>query len=412
MDWIEEEIAISEIANLLNDYDVEVYSPDGWVNVSLFVDKGDWDEYVLITENGHEVRCNENHLFKTIKLSKIYTQASKDWISAKDILKFQKNNKFKYFSESNGWVYGIIEKTGNKIPIVDIQVNHPNHRYYTNGIESHNTGVGKSLVMCHMAAANLLIGKNVLYITLEMAEERIAERIDANLLDTPISQLALLPKAIYEKKIQKIRDKVPGKLIIKEYPTASAGADNFRYLLNELRLKKKFKPDIIYIDYLGICKSSRIKYSTNVNTYLYMKMIAEEIRGLAVEFDIPILSAIQTNRGGFTDSDPGLEHSADSFGIPFTADLQLVIVSNEELAQLNQLAFKQVKNRYNDPNLYTRFHVGCDRSKMRLLNLEPSAQPKAGAPLPTPQVKHDKSDTPVFDKGNSKYDRKSFEGFK
>jgi hypothetical protein len=217
-------------------------------------------------------------------------------------------------------------------------------------------------------------GKNVLYITMEMAEERIAERIDANLLNVRVDELSDLTKDAYDKKVEKIRSKTVGKLIVKEYPTASAGSANFRYLLNELRLKKNFVPDIIYIDYLNICSSSRIKMGSNVNSYTLIKTIAEELRGLAVEFNVPVVSATQTNRSGFGDSDVGLENTSDSFGLPMTADLMFAIITSEELEGLNQLMIKQLKNRYNDPTVLKRFVVGVDRSKMRLYDVEQSAQ--------------------------------------
>ena len=236
------------------------------------------------------------------------------------------------------------------------------------------TGVGKSLFMCHMAAANLMDNKKVLYITLEMAEERIAERIDANLLDVEISKLETLTKEAYEKKVSKIRDKTQGRLIIKEYPTACAGAGHFRHLLNELRLKKNFIPDIIYIDYLNICCSMRLKYGANVNSYLYIKAIAEEIRGLAVERDVPIVTATQSNRSGSTNSDVGMDEVSDSFGLPMTLDLMLAIISSEDLAGLNQVMVKQLKNRFNDIGLHIRFVLGVDKSRMRLYDVEQSAQ--------------------------------------
>jgi len=236
------------------------------------------------------------------------------------------------------------------------------------------TGVGKTLVMCHFAASHLLKGKNVLYITMEMSEERIAERIDANLLDVTMDDLSVLTKEAYDKKIKRICSKTPGKLIIKEYPTASAGSANFRYLLNELKIKKNFKPDIIYIDYLNICASSRLKYTSNVNTYMYVKAIAEELRGLAVEFDVPIVSATQTTRSGYSSSDVDLGDTSESFGLPATADLMFAIMTNEELAALNQYMVKQLKNRYNDLNFNKRFVIGVDKPKMKLYDVEQSAQ--------------------------------------
>jgi len=236
------------------------------------------------------------------------------------------------------------------------------------------TGVGKSLAMCHMATANLLDGKNVLYITLEMAEEKIAERIDANMLNVRLDELAELPKASYDKKIDRIRNKTTGKLIVKEYPTAAANVGHFRHLINELKLKKSFRPDIIYIDYLNICASSRMKMGGSVNTYSYIKAIAEELRGLAVEQNVPIWSATQTTRSGYTNSDIGLEDTSESFGLPATADFMIAIISNDELNQLNQVLVKQLKNRYGDPNTNKKFVVGIDRPKMRLYDAEQSAQ--------------------------------------
>lgn len=236
------------------------------------------------------------------------------------------------------------------------------------------TGVGKSLFMCHVAASCMSQGLNVLYITMEMAEERIAERIDANLLNIDIADLNVITKQDYDRKFSALKSKTQGKLIIKEYPTASASTLHFRGLLNELQLKKSFQPDIIFIDYLNICSSARIKPGANVNSYSYIKAIAEELRGLAVEFNVPIVSATQTTRSGFTSSDPGLEDTSESFGLPATADFMFALISTEELQQLNQIMVKQLKNRYNDLNTYKRFVVGIDRSKMKLYDVEQAAQ--------------------------------------
>ena len=263
------------------------------------------------------------------------------------------------------------------------------------------TGVGKSLFMCHVAAGAMVQGKNALYITLEMAEEKIAERIDANLLNVTLDDLIDLPKEMYDKKVNKVREKTTGKLIIKEYPTASASVTHFRTLLNELNLKRSFVPDIIFVDYLNICCSSRIKAGANINSYTYVKSIAEELRGLAVEYNVPIVSATQTTRSGFTSSDPGLEDTSESFGLPATADLMFALISSDELEELGQIMVKQLKNRYNDPNYYKRFTVGVDRSKMKLYDIEQSAQlgiADAGNQVGT----HNKI----------KHDKKSFEGFK
>ena len=236
------------------------------------------------------------------------------------------------------------------------------------------TGVGKSLAMCHFAASNLMHGKNVLYITLEMAEERIAERIDANLLDASIDEIHMMPKDVFEKKVNRLKTKTPGKLIVKEYPTASAGSGHFRHLLNELKLKKNFSPDIIYVDYLNICTSSRIKANAMANSYTLIKSIAEELRGLAVEYDVPIVSATQTTRSGFSNSDVGLEDTSESFGLPATADFMFALIATEELEQLGQIMIKQLKNRWGDPNSNKRFVIGIDRSRMRFYNVEQSAQ--------------------------------------
>lgn len=272
------------------------------------------------------------------------------------------------------------------------------------------TGVGKSLFMCHVGASVLVQGKNVLYITMEMAEERIAERIDANLLNLSMDELKVVDKDIYESRIQKIAKKTHGKLIVKEYPTASAHAGHFRALLEELKLKREFIPDIIFIDYLNICSSQRIKQGANINSYTYVKAIAEELRGLAVEYNVPIVSATQTTRSGYTNSDPGLEDTSESFGLPATADFMFALVSNEELEQLNQIIVKQLKNRYNDPNYYKRFVVGIDRSKMKLYDVEASAQEG----LSDAGQSYSNDDKPLFDKSGfgSRMQSEGFSGFK
>ena len=235
------------------------------------------------------------------------------------------------------------------------------------------TGVGKSLFMCHCASNNLMMGKNVLYISMEMSEEKIAERIDANLMNLPIQELSNLPKDMYDKKVKSIRDKTTGKLIVKEYPTATAHTGHFRHLLQELNLKKDFIPDIIYVDYLNICASARMRANSSVNSYTMVKSIAEEMRGLAVEFKLPIVTATQTNRQGFTSTDVGLEDTSESFGLPATADLMVALISTEELEELDQIMVKQLKNRYNDPTYYRRFIIGVDRARMKLYDCEQSA---------------------------------------
>ena len=262
------------------------------------------------------------------------------------------------------------------------------------------TGVGKSLYMCHVAASSLVEGRNVLYITMEMAEERIAERIDANLLNVPIHQLDKLSKDMFTSKIADLARKRTGRLVVKEYPTGSAHAGHFRALLNELKLKKQFVPDIIFIDYLNICSSSRMKgMGGAINSYTYIKAIAEELRGLAVEFDVPIFSATQTTRSGYSNTDVGLEDTSESFGLPATADLMFALISTEELEQQGQIMVKQLKNRYNDPTHHKRFVVGVDRSRMRLFDVDDSQQTLT-------------DDTPVFEKSDSHEQMSKFKDFK
>ena len=267
------------------------------------------------------------------------------------------------------------------------------------------TGVGKSLFMCHVAASCLSQNYNVLYITLEMAEEKIAERVDANLLNISIDDLQKIPKDLYDKKIDKLKQTIKGKLIVKEYPTAAANVNHFRALLNELNLKKSFVPNIILIDYINICTSSRIKQGANVNSYTYIKSIAEELRGLAVENAIPILSATQTTRSGFTNTDIGLEDTSESFGLPATADFMFAIISTEQMEELNQIMIKQLKNRYSDPTSNRKFVIGIDRSKMKLYDVEQFAQNEL--------VDTGQDDEPAFDKATAggKYKNLKFEGF-
>ena len=261
------------------------------------------------------------------------------------------------------------------------------------------TGVGKSLFMCHVAAGCMAQGKNVLYITMEMAEERIAERIDANLLNVTMDELMVLSKDSYIKKVNRVREKTTGKLIIKEYPTASASSTHFRTLLNELNLKRSFIPDIIFVDYLNICCSARLKAGSNINSYTYVKAIAEELRGLAVEYDVPLVTATQTTRSGFNSSDPGMEDVSESFGLPATADMMFALISSDELEELNQIMVKQLKNRYSDLTYHKRFTIGVDRSKMKLYDTEQSGQ--SGI--------IDSGTSPVF---SPQKDKKNFEGFK
>ena len=261
------------------------------------------------------------------------------------------------------------------------------------------TGVGKSLFMCHVAGSHLTQGKNVLYVTMEMSEEKIAERIDANLLNTPIDQLENLSKNMFTEKVHSLTKKTCGKLIVKEYPTGAANVNHFRALLNELKLKRDFEPDVIFIDYLNICSSARMKtMGGSINSYTYIKAIAEELRGLAVEFNVPVVSATQTTRSGFSSSDPGLEDTSESFGLPATADLMFALVSSEELEKMGQIMVKQLKNRYNDISTYKRFVLGIDKSKMRLVDADENQQNLV-------------QDTPTFDASKSG-ERVSSEKFK
>lgn len=259
------------------------------------------------------------------------------------------------------------------------------------------TGVGKSLFMCHVAASTLMQGKNVLYITMEMAEERIAERIDANLLNMSMDELEHVNKDVFTNRMEKLIKKTQGKLIVKEYPTASAHAGHFKALLEELKLKRDFKPDMVIIDYLNICASSRIKHGSGVNSYTYVKSIAEELRGLGVEYDVPILSATQTTRGGYDNTDVDLTDTSESFGLPATVDFMFALISTEELEGLNQILVKQLKNRYNDPSYFKRFVIGVDRSRMKLFDVEESAQQDI---MESGQKKKQEDDVPVFDKGS------------
>jgi len=265
------------------------------------------------------------------------------------------------------------------------------------------TGVGKSLFMCHCASGHLARGLNVLYITMEMAEEEIAKRIDANLLNVTMDELLLLPKDVFEKKMDRVKKHTKGKLLVKQYPTSSAGSANFRHLMNELKLKKSFKPDVVYIDYLNICTSSRMKMGGSVNSYTYVKAIAEELRGLAIEFEVPIISATQTTRSGYSNTDVGLEDTSESFGLPATADFMFALISTEELQEMNQLMVKQLKNRYSDLANLRRFVIGIDRAKMRLYDVEQSAQNDV--------VNHDAPDTGMKGRGDKKFDKAVFDSF-
>lgn len=363
--WTEAEMPIGNIESLLYDNIVEVTSPDGWVEVTEFVDKGLHPEYVIIFNN-KIIRCKSDHLFKNA--------VTNQWITAEQLVTEIKRGHVFIASEYGAKLIIDAYVTNDKIPIVDITVNHTNHRYYTDGVESHNTGGGKTLFMCHMAAANLLRGYNVLYITLEMSEKSISERIDANLLDIDLDELINVSRETYIKKIDRVKSKTTGRLKIKEYPTAGASAANFRHLLNELRLKQNFVPDIIYVDYLNICCSSRIKLGNTVNSYTFVKTIAEELRGLAQEFNVPLVTATQVNRTGFKSSDPDLADTSESFGLPATSDFFIVLTSTDELNELNQIMVKQLKNRYTDVTKKRKFVIGINRARMKLFDVSEEEQ--------------------------------------
>ena len=359
-EWEYEEIAIGDVKELLNDYDIQVDSPDGWVEVTDFIEKEERPEHILNVETGETIRCSDTHLFQT----------NFGWMFAEDIV----NRDDIYVLHSNGeYEKANCIVTDKLIPIVDITVDHENHRYFTNNISSHNTGGGKSLLKGHFAASCLMHGKNVLYITAEMSENEINKRIDANIMDLTMSEVPLLPKDVFVKKVSRFKDKTPGKLITKEYATGSAHAGNIRHLLNELRLKKDFVPDIIFVDYLNIFASSRLRGSDKSNTYSLIKSVAEEMRGLAMEFDVPIVTSSQYNRQGYNNSDVDLTNTSESMGIAHTADAIFALITSEELDSLNQIMIKQLKNRWNDLNYYRRFVVGIDRSRMKIYNLEESA---------------------------------------
>lgn len=373
-------IAIKERKNITND---EVEKSEDYLEQLLRLDCKNTNEEWLV--NKTEKFCQEKAIYNAV-LNSITILDGKDKEHDKgaipkilsDALSVSFDNSIghDYFENSDDR-FEFYHRTEERIPF-DLEyfnkITKGGLPAKTLNIALAGTGVGKSLFMCHVAASCMVQGKNVLYITLEMAEEKIAERIDANLLNVRVDELENLTKDQYDKKVNRVKSKTTGKLIIKEYPTASASATHFRTLLNELNLKRNFKPDIVFIDYLNICSSSRIKPGASINSYTYVKSIAEELRGLAVEYDVPIVSATQTTRSGFTSSDPGLEDTSESFGLPATADLMFALISSDELEELGQIMVKQLKNRYADPTMHKRFTLGVDRAKMRLYDSEQSAQ--------------------------------------
>jgi len=353
----EKVITVGEVENLLKDYDIEVESPDGFVEIGDYVDKGEWEEYVIEDMKGNMVRCNKNHMFETIN----------GWVRCQHL-----NNGDIILKDDGKYHLIKVYKTGKMIPIVDIIVNHENHRYYSNGFSSHNTNVGKSALMCFLAGELVKQGKNVLYVSAEMSEEALYERIDANLLDVTTDQLndPNLDKEWFLGSLKKLKKRGAGQYIAKEYPTSSAHAGHIKHLLKELAQKKKFKPDIIFMDYINIFTSSRYKTLNGVNSYSYIKAIAEEMRGLAVEENLPIVTASQLNREGSNSSQPDMTNTSESFGLPATADWMAAMVTNENLMELNQQLLIQLKTRYGAKKQSTKSQlVEVEFEKMRYKDL-------------------------------------------
>ena len=423
---VSDKTVFEEISSFLKQYDslptkeilhIEVekrsdLNQDQFTTISQLIDALDITEYkkewVLdTTESWCKERAIYNALMESIKIAdgqdeKKKPDAIPSILSDALAVGFDQHVGHDYIDDSQDR-FAYYHKVENKIPF-DLEyfnkITSGGLSDKTLNIALAGTGVGKSLFMCHVASSCLTQGKNVLYITLEMAEEKIAERIDANLLNTNIKDIKDLPHNTFTKKIDKLAAKTTGKLIVKEYPTASAHAGHFRALLQELKLKKSFEPDIIFVDYLNICASSRYRGSVNINSYTYVKSIAEELRGLAVETSIPLFSATQTTRSGFASSDPDLTDTSESFGLPATADLMFALISTEDLEQLNQIMVKQLKNRYNDPTMNRRFVVGIDRAKMRLYDCEQDAQS---------DIMIDENDTAEY---NEKESKAKFDDFK
>lgn len=357
------ECSISEIKDLLKTHYVEIDSPDGYVSVSEFIDKGEWDEYELTTIDDVVVLVNEDHLFETIN----------GWTYAKNML-----DGPHIVLTDNGYKSCIVRKTGNKIPIVDIQVEHENHRYYANGISSHNTNVGKSLGLCSLAADYIRDGYNVLYISFEMREELVLQRVDANILNVPANSLKDIPKEKFMDRVEAIRQKSYGQLVVKEFPPSSASSLNIRQVIDELKMKKGFIPDVIMVDYLQIMSSYRLPYS--VGSYYYFKSVAEELRALAVETNTTIWSAAQFNRSQMSSTEVGMEGIAESAGIAHTADGMWAIVRTEELDQQNQLMVVQLKSRYANKAVKPRFVIGVDIDRQMLYGVDDDRSEKLTQP--------------------------------
>lgn len=372
--------------------DVEVTSPDGYVGVVEFVEKGMYEEYTIETENANYLRCNADHLVKTYygwetasNLAAI-NEAKVEWINIETL---------------TGPSLSMCRKTGMMIPIVDIVVDHENHRYYANNIESHNTNVGKSLMMCHFASADVLAGRKVLYITAEMAAEKIAARIDSNLLDISLDLQKDMPKKWFLEKIAGIKAKCGGEIVVREYASNSAHVGHIRHLLQELKQKQGFVPEVIYVDYLNIMACQRYKASA-VPKHQYVQAIAEELRGLGQEMDVPVWSATQTNRAGMTSSDAEMTDVAESWGLPGTVDWFLIVIQPEELAELGQFLCKQEKSRYSNKDKMRKFLIGVDKDKQKLYDLDKQPNLSGG---------QYEQDLPIFDQG-AIAEAESFESFR
>ena len=371
------EIKISEVETLLNDYYVEVDSPDGWVPVVDFVHKGMYKEHILKTADGKEIRCNANHKFET----------DKGWVKAKDCI----NTSHLYLGEGDKYVEGVVEETTNMIPIVDITVDHPNHRYYSNGISSHNSGSGKSALKSALCADFLKDGINCLYITLELSEEAVGERIDANLLNIPIQEVKKLDKERFVGKFETLKQKGYGKLVIKEYPTSTASVTSFNLLMDELKAKQGFVPQVVFVDYLQITACARHKMIQGANSYTIQKYIAEELRAFAVQHNVLVITSVQTNRSGFNVTDMDETAIADSAGIIHTVDALFAIIRDEQLKEENKAIIKQLKNRWGATTYYNKFAIGFDTSRMMIYNIE-GASETTDVPEPPKKVKANTED--------------------
>jgi replicative DNA helicase len=359
---------------------VKVFSPDGYVHVNEFVDKGMYEEYVITTENGEMLRCNAGHMVKTYY----------GWESAENLAKiYLAKVEAVNIMTRKGPSPAIVKKTGMMIPIVDLEIDHPNHRYYANNIESHNTNVGKTLIMCHFAAADVLAGKKVLYVTAEESQEKISRRIDSNLLNVGLDKYEAMPKDWFLGKLKEIKKKCAGDIVVREYASNSAHAGHIRHLLQELKVKKGFVPDVIYVDYINIMASQRYRPG-QVPKHEYIKSIAEELRAIGQTENVPVFSATQTNREGFKSSDADITDVSEAWGLPATADWFLIIIQPDDLVELGQYLCKQEKSRYSNKDYMRKFMLGVDKDKQKLFDLDRQPNLSGG---------QYEADIPAFDQG-------------